>query len=211
MDHVQGLTHESMTVGNAFFAADPRPFELILVALVGCILVWGALELVHLVGRYMLKRRLGIDRIQQCLQDVRQVEAGLLNRIFANKDAVKALAAQTDTLRRKSDSLWQAIQDARDLKGRHIRVLGNEIKGNRCFVALVYNRHVEHWTQLGRSHAYIHDSWSKPQLIQVWAHSEAEAKKLLISRYPDTFGYVVIRLMAQPVAGTTSSGANHGG
>jgi len=208
MNPVTDYTHESMILGRSFFTADPRPLELVLIALGGCALVWAVLEMIHLIGRYLLKRRLGIDRMQHCLKDLGQLEATLVNRIYANKDAVKSLSDETDTLRKRSDALWQAVRDSQDVQSRHTRLLGNETKTNRCFVALVYNRHVEHWTQLGRSHAYIHDSWSKPQQVQVWAHSESEAMKLLVSRYPDTFGYVVLRMV--PVQAARAEVA-HGG
>jgi hypothetical protein len=91
------------------------------------------------------------------------------------------LHRQFDALQRRDDEL--------------IRFVGHHRPGHHQFKAVMVNRHVQTAIREGRSHGLLDNSWARPQHIEIWASSLADAKAGLNGRFPISLGFVVIEMI----------------
>ena len=57
------------------------------------------------------------------------------------------------------------------------------------------NRHVQTAIREGRTHGLLDNSWARPQNVEIWASSLADAKGSLNARFPMSLGFVVIEMI----------------
>lgn len=189
------FVHQSLLTGGGLFLGDPRVFELIILTFLFCTFLWVLLEAVYHIGRLIIRHQIGVGKIEQCLQARLAAEKALQSRIARLAQQVEDLAAQNSEQRTLYEQQRRRLRDIVQIETQYLRVLGEELTGCHCYYAYVYNRYVEQWNQIGKSHAMLHKSWSKPQPIQIWSASIAEARALLADRFPNSYGFVVVRLV----------------
>jgi hypothetical protein len=66
--------------------------------------------------------------------------------------------------------------------------------GHKIFEVAVYNRNVRELVKEQRRHAAYDDRWAAPQLRNVVARDEDEARKLIAQRFPPDDGFVIQRV-----------------
>lgn len=181
--------------GASAFIGDPQVFELLVLTILLCALIWVILEVIHLIGRFMIRRRIGAGAMEERIHRRIAAEQSFQKRIAGLTQKVEDLTAQNDEKRKQLEQQRRRLTDILKIETQYLRVLGEELNGQKCYYAYVYNRYVEQWNQVGKSHAMLHQSWSKPQPIQIWASTIAEARALLAERFPGSYGFVVVRLV----------------
>ncbi len=113
--------------------------------------------------------------------------ARLHTRIPILDDEIKELVATRAKLSSK-------VRSENDIKSRHIRTVGIQIEGLKCYRALVTNSYVINYKSQGRSHPIYDDCWAKPQIIEIWSTSVTDATVELRKEYTQGQGFIVDKI-----------------
>ncbi len=63
--------------------------------------------------------------------------------------------------------------------------------GHRVYEVAIYNEAVREKVKHKERHAYFDDRWARPQLRNVVARDETEARALIAERFPPEDGFVI--------------------
>ncbi len=66
--------------------------------------------------------------------------------------------------------------------------------GYKIFEVQLYNKQVREMAQRRRRHVFFDPGWARPQVRDVVARDEAEARTLITERFPPEDGFVVERI-----------------
>lgn len=66
--------------------------------------------------------------------------------------------------------------------------------GNKVYEVALYNHDVRHLVRLNQKHSYFDDRWASPQVRNVVARNEWEARQLISERFPPEEGFVIQRV-----------------
>ncbi|WP_029010716.1 hypothetical protein [Azospirillum halopraeferens] len=177
--------------------------QAIILALSFSVVALGIAKAVVIIGERRIERRYGLVGIRDVLARRARLEQGLEARRTERLAELKAADAAVQEAIMRRQQLDRRLSDT--LRGGEpvIRLIGDEVAGSPCFVALVVNKYVG--TGTGPS-ATIDPSWAQPQTVEVWAAGLPEARKEIERRYPQSFGYAVTRIQ-QYGAGPPVKGA----
>jgi hypothetical protein len=109
--------------------------------------------------------------------------------------AVGQSEARRRNVERKIDDLHRQLKALESRDDEYIRFVGHPRPGHHHFKAVMINRHVQTAIREGRTHGLLDNSWTRPQNIDIWASSLAEAKSSLNARFPISLGFVVIEMI----------------
>lgn len=158
-------------------------------------------------GERSIERKHGIVGMRDLLVRRARLEQALeARRTQRVGDLKKAETALQEVARRRQrlDRQWT---DARAAGDRQIRLIGEEVEGTPCYVAMVVNKYVGSGNT-PRGPMLIDRTWVQPQTIEVWTRSLAEARAEVERRYPPAFGFNISRLHE---LGDSTAGAKGGG
>lgn len=158
---------------------------------------FGIAKLVAFLGERKLEQRYG-GNLRDLFARRARLETGLEARKAERAAALREAQQENANLVRRRGGLERQVKDAQRAGDHLIRLIGEEVAGLSCYIALVVNKYVGTAGQQ-RAHAFVDSSWAQPQTIQVWARTMIEARSEIERRYPPAFGFVVTRL--QDVAG----------
>ncbi len=68
--------------------------------------------------------------------------------------------------------------------------------GQNIYEIAIYNREVRSLVKENQHHQFFDDYWADPQIRDICAESEAEARALITKRYPPDDGFVIERVAA---------------
>jgi hypothetical protein len=133
---------------------------------------------------------------------------------FSQRYARRRLAlgqseARRRNVERRIDDLHRQLDDLQNRDDELIRFVGRQRPGHHHFKAVMVNRHVQTAIREGRTHGLLDSGWARPQHIEIWASSLAEAKTGLNGRFPISLGLVVIEMTepAEVPSGTEGNAA----
>lgn len=161
---------------------------------------FGIAKLVVVFGERAIERRYGTGGVRDTIVKRAKLETRLEARRSERVGELKeAEGAVQDLIRRKA-ALERQLKDNQRTGDQLVRLIGEEIAGTPCYIAMVVNKYVGSANFQQKEHAFIDRSWSQPQIVEVWTRTAAEARAEIERRYPPAFGYVITRL--QDLAGT---------
>lgn len=103
--------------------------------------------------------------------------------------------ARRRNVERRIDDLHRQLDALESREDEYIRFVGHHRTGHHHFKAMMINRHVQTAIREGRTHGLLDNSWARPQNIEIWASSLADAKSSLNARFPMSLGFVVIEMI----------------
>lgn len=63
--------------------------------------------------------------------------------------------------------------------------------GQKVFEVRIYNKDVRAMVKENRSHCFFDDQWADPQIRDICANDEVEARELIRERFPVADGFVI--------------------
>ncbi|SMH54660.1 hypothetical protein [Azospirillum agricola] len=166
---------------------------------------FGIGQLVIVCGERMIEKRHGTSGVRDVIARRAKMETLFEARRADRVGELREADGAVQELLGRRASLERRIKEAQQSGERLVRLVGEEVAGTPCYLAMVANKYVGTSTFQQKEHALIDSSWAQPQSIEVWAKSMAEARAEIERRYPPAFGYVVTRMQdigaaAAPVA-----------
>ncbi len=155
---------------------------------------FGIGQLVVIFGERAIEKRHGTTGVRDAIVRRAKLETRLESRRTDRVAELREADGEVeDTLRRRK-VLERQLKDSQQSGERLVRLIGEEVTGMPCYLAMVANKYVGTATFQQKQHAYIDSSWSQPQSMEVWAKSMAEARAEIERRYPPAMGYVITRM-----------------
>ncbi|GLR80087.1 hypothetical protein GCM10007856_27640 [Azospirillum oryzae] len=155
---------------------------------------FGIGKLVIVLGERAIERRHGSEGVRDVIARRAKMETKFEARRGDRIRELKELDGAVEDVLRRRKVMERQIEDARQSGERLVRLIGEEVQGSPCYVAMVVNKYVGTGAVQQSQHALVDPSWAQPQMIEVWARSMAEARTEIERRYPPAFGYAVTRM-----------------
>ena len=155
---------------------------------------FGIGKLVIMMGERAIERRHGSEGVRDVIARRAKLETKFEARRGDRVRELKELDGAVEDVLRRRKVMERQIEDARQSGERLVRLIGEEVQGSPCYVAMVVNKYVGTGAVQQSQHALVDPSWAQPQMIEVWARSMAEARTEIERRYPPAFGYAVTRM-----------------
>ncbi|WP_247880068.1 hypothetical protein [Azospirillum sp. TSA6c] len=155
---------------------------------------FGIGKLVIVLGERAIERRHGSEGVRDIIARRAKLETKLEARRGDRIRELKDLDGAAEDVLRRRKVMERQIEEARQSGERLVRLVGEEVQGSPCYVAMVVNKYVGTGAVQQSQHALVDPSWAQPQMIEVWARSMAEARTEIERRYPPAFGYAVTRM-----------------
>ncbi len=155
---------------------------------------FGIGKLVIVLGERAIERRHGSEGVRDVIARRAKMETKFESRRADRIRELKELDGTVEDVLRRRKVLERQIEDSRQSGERLVRLIGEEIQGSPCYVAMVVNKYVGTGAAQQSQHALVDPTWAQPQTIEVWARSMAEARTEIERRYPPAFGYAVTRM-----------------
>ncbi len=147
-----------------------------------------------LIGRVlvgMVRRDSRSDELEALINRRSAFERDLFARADERRKVLSALEGKVRELAAKRAHLRRVVAAKQESPDRVLRLIGQEVKGRRAFIALVVNKYV---AKGGAAAAAIDQVWETPQEVLVWAKNLAEAREELEKVYHDSQGYKITKL-----------------
>jgi len=157
-------------------------------------LAFGIGQIVVMVGERMIEKRHGITGVRETMVRRAKMEALFEARRNDRVEELREAGAAVEEAVRDRAVLERRLKSAQQSGETLVRLIGEEVKGTPCYIAMVANKYVGTADFQQSQHALIDSSWAQPQTIEVWAKSMADARAEIERRYPPAFGYVVTRM-----------------
>lgn len=155
---------------------------------------FGIGQLVVIFGERAIERRHGTTGVRDAIVRRAKLETRLeARRTDRVAELREADAAVEDALRRRK-ILERQMKDQQQSGERLVRLIGEEVAGTPCYLAMLVNKYVGTANFQQKQHAFLDSSWAQPQSIEIWAKSMAEARAEIERRYPPSLGYVITRM-----------------
>ncbi|PWC34125.1 hypothetical protein [Azospirillum sp. TSO35-2] len=155
---------------------------------------FGIGKLVIITGERAIERRHGSEGARDTIARRAKMETRFEARRTERAAELKQIDNSVEETLRRRKTLERQLEDQRRSGDRLVRLIGEEVKGCPCFVAMVVNKYVGTANFQQSQHALIGSSWSQPQTVEVWARSMPDARAEIERRYPPAFGYTVTRM-----------------
>ncbi|CAO3353364.1 hypothetical protein [Azospirillum melinis] len=155
---------------------------------------FGIGKLVIVLGERAIERRHGSEGVRDIIARRAKLETKLEARRGDRISELKELDGAAEDVLRRRKVMERQIEEARQSGERLVRLVGEEVQGSPCYVAMVVNKYVGTGAVQQSQHSLVDPSWAQPQMIEVWARSMAEARTEIERRYPPAFGYAVTRM-----------------
>lgn len=163
------------------------------------------------IGERAIERRHRAEGVRATIARRAKMETRLEARRTDRMQELKELDGAVEDVLRHRKAMERQIDGMRQSGGSLIRLIGEEVRGRPCYVAMIVNKYVGTTGHQQNQNALIDRSWAQPQVVEVWARSMAEARTEIERRYPASCGYVVTRMQEflctdLPVAKTSPEG-----
>ena len=155
---------------------------------------FGIGQLVVIFGERAIERRYGTSGVRDTIVRRAKMETRFESRRSDRVGELRELEGTVEDLMRRRKVLERQMKDSQQSGERLVRLIGEEVTGSPCYLAMVANKYVGTATFQQKEHAFIDSSWAQPQSIEVWAKSMAAAREEIERRYPPAFGYVITRM-----------------
>ncbi len=155
---------------------------------------FGIGKLVILLGERAIERRHGSEGVRDVIARRAKMETKFEARRADRVQELKELDGAVEDVLRRRKVLERQIEESRQSGERLVRLIGEEVQGSPCYVAMIVNKYVGTSAAQQSQHALVDPGWAQPQMIEVWARSMAEARTEIERRYPPAFGYAVTRM-----------------
>ena len=155
---------------------------------------FGIGKLVIVLGERAIERRLGSEGVRDVIARRAKMESLFEARRASRVQELKELDGAVEDVLRRRKAMERQVEASRQSGERLVRLIGEEVHGCPCYVAMIVNKYVGTANPQQSQHALIDASWAQPQTVEVWARSMAEARTEIERRYPPAFGYAVTRM-----------------
>ena len=133
----------------------------------------------------------GADALKALIDSRSELERKFAHRIGELRRAMALVDRDLKVLGGQRQRVEAELSHAESCPDRIVRVVGQEVKGNRLHVALVINK----YAKSGGGKALTDPAWATAQEIEVWAKTLAEARSELDRTYPESQGFKVTNLV----------------
>jgi len=155
---------------------------------------FGIGKLVVVFGERMIEKRHGTSGVRDVVVRRAKMETSFEARRTDRVGELREADGAVEDLMRRRTTLERQLKESQQSGERLVRLIGEEVRGTPCYLAMVVNKYVGTANFQQKQHAFIDSSWAQPQSVEVWAKSMAEARAEIERRYPPAFGYVVTRM-----------------
>ncbi|MEI6559527.1 MAG: hypothetical protein WCO00_14075 [Rhodospirillaceae bacterium] len=139
--------------------------------------------------------------LHQDLMALRQTLEGRLPVVKRFRERHAKLTRQIDhiddeigKLTTRQGVLTNQLRQLQEVQSRHVRTIGQQIKGSKCFRALVTNTYVKNYVMEGKRHPLFDDSWARAQIVEIWSSSKPFALIALRQEYSQAQGFAVDKI-----------------
>ena len=147
---------------------------------------------------YLWELRISLHQSLVEFRDVLQRRAPIIKRFIERRAkllrAIERLDDEIKTLSSTQASLTNQVRLIKDIQGRHIRTIGQDVKGTTLYRAIVTNAYVKNYVREEKSHPLYDDCWARAQIIEIWSTSQADAIIALRREYTQAQGFVVDKI-----------------
>ncbi len=157
-------------------------------------LAFGIGKLVVVFGERAIERRHGMSGVRDVIARRAKMETRFEARRTDRVGELKEAKAAVEEAMQRRTLLERRLKDSQRVGEQVVRLIGEEVAGRPCYLALVVNKYVGTANFQQSQHAFIDSGWAQPQSIEVWAKSMAEARAEIERRYPPAFGYAITRM-----------------
>lgn len=151
-------------------------------------------KLVVVFGERAIEKRHGTSGVRDAIVRRAKLETKLEARRSDRMAELKEADGAVEDILRRRKILERQMKDSQMAGERLVRLIGEEVKGMPCYIAMVVNKYVGTANFQQKPHAYIDPHWSQPQTVEVWAKSMADARAEVERRFPPAFGYAITRM-----------------
>lgn len=155
---------------------------------------FGVGALVVFFGERAIERRHGTSGVRDVIARRARMETKFEARRTDRIAELRAVEGAVEDSMRRRTVLERQMKDSQRSGEQLVRLIGEEVAGTPCYLAMVVNKYVGTANFQQKEHAFIDSNWSQPQSIEVWAKSMPVARAEIERRYPPAFGYVITRM-----------------
>ena len=94
----------------------------------------------------------------------------------------------------KQTALTSKLRQTQEMQSHFVRTIGENIRGAKCYRALVMNQYVKSYVSEGKRHPLYDDSWARAQIIEIWSSSQPTALMALRQEYSQAQGFTIDKI-----------------
>lgn len=151
-------------------------------------------KLVVVFGERAIEKRHGVSGMRDSIVMRAKLETKLEARRVVRVAELKELDGEVEDILRRRKTLERQLRESQVAGEKLIRLIGEEVKGTPCYIAMVVNKYITGANFQQKANAYIDPHWARPQTVEVWAKTIADARAEVERRFPPALGYSITRM-----------------